>query len=325
MPDATERLVNLALFLASAREPVSTEHIREEVAGYPADQDDAAFARMFERDKEALRETGLAIEATPDGLNRLDAAATFATEVSLSPTNAAVVRTVGAALLDDPAFPFADDLRYAITKVAALDASPAPALSRLVDEDPETQGAHVAELSAAATARKRVAFGYVNASGEARAREIEPYGLFVREGRWYAVGRDIELDEARVYAVSRMSDLVVNASKPKSPDFERPADFDVAAFIGLPFQYGPGEPFEVTLEFDPGVVWRAEGLTAGFGTLERNGTGDATTATWKVTARDRRHLLRWVVVNGPGIHIVSPEDLRGELLAGLAEVVDAHA
>ncbi len=324
MTDATERLVNLALVLASSPEPVSTERIRSEVTGYPPDQDDDAFERMFERDKDALRQTGLAIESTPEGLNRLDASATFATEVALSPTDAAVVRTIGAALLDDPSFPFAEDLRYAITKVAALDASPAPALSRLADEDPETQGAHVAELSTAATARKKVSFGYVNSAGEARDHEIEPYGLFVREGRWYAVGRDTKLDEVRVYAASRMSDLAVNASKPKSPDFERPADFDVASFIGLPFQYGPGEPFEVTIEFDPGVVWRAEGLTAGFGTLARNGEGDDASATWTVTARDRRRVMRWVVANGPGIHISSPEDLRGELLIGLTEVVNAH-
>ena len=324
MTDATERLVNLALFLATAREPVSTERIRSEVAGYPTGQDDDAFERMFERDKEVLRQTGLAIEATPEGLNRLDASATFATEVTLSPTDAAVVRTVGAALLDDPAFPFADDLRYAITKVAALEVSPTPALSRLADEDPETQGAHVAELSAAATARKRVTFGYVNSAGEPRTHEVEPYGLFVREGRWYAVGRDTELDEARVYAVSRMSDLSLNASRPKSPDFERPADFDVAAFIGLPFQYGPDEPFEVTIGFDPGILWRAQALTAGFGTFVLNGEGDDATATWAVTARNRRRLLRWVIGNGPGIHIVSPLELRGELKVGLAEVVNAH-
>lgn len=324
MSVAIERLVNLALFLASAREPVSTERIRAEVLGYPEGRSAAAFERMFERDKAHLREIGLVIESSADGGNQLDTASTFLTGLTLSPEDTAVVRTVAVALIDDPAFPFAEDLRYALTKIAALDTLPTPVIARLADEDPGAQGERVATVSAAATSRTRVTFDYVNAAAERRTHEIEPYGLFVRDGRWYVVGRDTSRDEVRVYAVARMGDVTPGASRrPRSPDFERPADFDVRSFIGLPFQYGSDEPFEAVLSFDPVAARRASAMTLGAGALEA-ADAEGARLNWSVTARNRRRLLRWVVANGPGIDLLSPPECAEELAAGLEEVAEIH-
>lgn len=316
MADATERLVNLALYLAGARGPVKRERIRAEVAGYPspAEQDEAAFARMLERDKKDLRAAGLVIESDAEGNYTLDPAATFAAGVTLAPEEAAAVRAVGVALLADPSFPFANELRFALAKIAtALDSPEAPVRALTADEEPARQGGTVAQLETAIAGRKTVAFGYVNSLGASKPHDLEPYGLFTREGRWYLVGRDRTIDEVRTYTVARMSDVSPNTSRPETPDFERPADFDVASFIGLPFQYGAA-PFEAVLAFEPSEAWRAEALTAGKGTLER---GADNGAVWRVNARDRRRLLRWVVENGPGISVVEPTDLAKELDEGL--------
>jgi len=59
---ASERIVNLALYLASAVHPVSANEIAVNVAGYSPDQNAAAFGRMFERDKDDLRHAGIVIE-----------------------------------------------------------------------------------------------------------------------------------------------------------------------------------------------------------------------------------------------------------------------
>ena len=184
MPDATERLVNLALFLADARGPVTAEQVRSQVEGYPADQDDTAFIRMFERDKDDLRLMGLRIESDSEGRYRLDTSSTFAGDLQLSAEEVAAVRVVGVALLDDPAFPFAEDLRFALAKIAtAIEAPDAPVTGHLADESPSDQGTAVAALERAASARKRVRFAYVNSLGEHKSHEVEPYGLFVRDGR----------------------------------------------------------------------------------------------------------------------------------------------
>jgi len=314
--DATERLVNLALYLAAARGPVTRERIRTDVAGYPptAEQDDAAFARMLERDKKDLRAAGLVIESDSEGNYRLDPGATFASGVTLTPEEAAAVRAVGVALLADPSFPFAEELRFALAKIAtALETPESPVRALTADEQPRIQGTAVGSLSDAITANKGIAFGYTNSLGETKSHSLEPYGLFARDGRWYLVGRDTALDETRTYTVGRMRDLSVNPAKPETPDFERPADFDVASFIGLPFQYGPSE-FTATVAFEPGEAWRAAGLAVGKGELTPNADGGA---TWHVSARDRRRLMRWVIENGPGISVLDPADVARELGEGL--------
>ncbi|MFA5844672.1 MAG: WYL domain-containing protein [Coriobacteriia bacterium] len=323
MTDPAERLVNLALLIASSRGGVSASGVREAGIGYPEGQDEQAFLRMFERDKDDLRAAGLAIVV--DGGDdaeryRLDSASTPTARVALAPDEAALVRAVGAAFADDPAFPLGDDLLFALAKIAPRSAEGPPATSRLADESPEGQGADAATLAAAVGGRKRVRFEYTGAGGASRARDVEPFGLFFREGRWYLVGRDRDLDEVRVFAVSRMGALAPNTGSRKTPDFDVEPGFDVADFARLPFQYGP-TPFEAVLRFSPDHAWRAPRLIEGRGSLEPDPDGSL---TWRVQARSVDRLLRWVVENGPGVVLLEPERARARLCAGCSEVAARH-
>lgn len=323
MADSAERLINLALFLAGSRTSVTAEECRAAGLGYPADQDDATFARMFERDKDVLRAAGLPIEVDRQGETeayRLDPAA-YAAPVRLSAEELAALAAAGAAMLSDPSFPLVEDLRYALAKLTAFADAPAPIVAaRLADEAPEAQGETAALLATATAWRKRVRFGYTNLAGVGGTRAVEPYALFLREGRWYLVGRDPERDDVRTYTLARMTDLVVNADRPKSPDFVRPAEFDVAAYVVLPFQYGDADRI-VTLRFAKDAAWRAERLTARQGGLEAQSDGSV---LWQVAVADEDRLLRWIVENGPGIVPVD-RDLRERLAEGLRKVVELHA
>lgn len=323
MVDPTERLVNLAFLLGAQRGPVTAARIRTEVAGYgdADEQDEAAFKRMLERDKKELRQMGLVIESDAEGNYQLDRGATFASEVVLEPGETAALRAVGIALLDDPSFPFAGELRFALTKIASAISESAPkAVAHTADEDPERQGELVAALNGAVRSRKVARFDYTNSYGEQKTHAIEPYGIFARDGRWYVVGRDTQIDEARVYTVSRIANLAVEQARPETPDFDRPADFDVSSYIGLPFQYGETE-FSALLSFDSGVAWRAGSLTAGKGTLAPQADG---AVMWRVNARSRSRLLRWMVENGPGITVMEPVDLAEEYVGALASVAALH-
>ena len=333
MSDAVERLLNLALYLADAREPVTAERVRADVSGYApaAEQDDAAFLRMFERDKDQLRAAGFLIEGDERGRYLLDRARTFAAPLALTPEETAAVRTAGSAMLGDPSFPYAEDLRLALAKIATgVDTDAVPAAARLADEDPARQGSLVAALSAAASRGKRATFAYTNSYGASAPHELEPYGLFLHDGRWYAVGRDTSRDEVRTYAVARLRELAVDRARPATRDFERPDDFDVRRYVMLPFQYGPpAEEFEAVLRFAPQVAWRAPALTSGQGELVEVGSRSIDAGrpalAWHVSARSPRRLLRFVVEHGPGISILEPADLASELCAGIEEVATLHA
>jgi proteasome accessory factor B len=325
--DATERIVNLAFFLAAAHRPVSATEIQAHVAGYAAGQSPEAFGRMFERDKDDLRAAGLVINVDRGGeveRYRLDEGATFAERVGLTPLEAVELRTAAAAMLADESFPFGDDLRPAIAKVVAVTRSPAGHATAIVpsasaDEAPEAQGAAVAGLTRAVADRKRVSFSYTGAQGRRSQRDVEPWGLFARDGRWYLVAFDPEADGVRVFAVPRISDMET-APRPKTPDFAPPEGFDVSRYMVMPFQYGPRAIKAQVRLSGPGAR-RAAALTAGQGMLSKAGDGSF---LWTIPVASPSLFVRWVAEAGSGVEIIGPPELSVRLRAGLEEVVRLH-
>ena len=94
---------------------------------------------------------------------------------------------------------------------------------------PELAGLPV--LREAAARRTAVAFDY-----RGKRRRVDPYGLLLRTGFWYVVGRDHEHDELRTYRVDRIAGSVDTLA---AETFERPEGFDLrAAFPSDPKQLG---------------------------------------------------------------------------------------
>lgn len=323
MPEAAERLVNLALLLASTRQPVTAAQCRAAGLGYPDDQDDAAFIRMFERDKDALRAAGLVIDVmNSDGVEayRLDAEATYARPIQLAPDEVAAIRAVAAALAEDRDFPFQADLILALGKLGASTHEGPLATAQVADQSAAGQSHYARALAEAVQTRKTVTFGYTNARGESRKRTVDPYGVFFRGGAWYVAGRDRDANEIRTFAVGRIEDLDVNPLRPHTPDFERPAGFDVREHERLPFEFGE-HAVTARIRFESDVAWRAESLARGRGTLTTLPDGSA---VWTVEAADLARLAAWLVDEGPGILPVDPPELVEALGDGLRAVVNAH-
>jgi proteasome accessory factor B len=65
-----ERLMNLVIALLSTSGYLTADRIRANVAGYADSPSDEAFARMFERDKNELRDLGIPLET--GRVSRLD-------------------------------------------------------------------------------------------------------------------------------------------------------------------------------------------------------------------------------------------------------------
>lgn len=323
MADAAERLVNLALFLASRRSFVTAEECRSAGLGYPDDQDTPTFLRMFERDKDALRAAGLVIGVGRDEeveAYRLDAAATFARPVSLDAEELAALRAVAAALAGDPAFPFGADLTLALGKIGVRPEAGTAAVADLGFDAGATPSPLVAGLAEAVRTRKIVTFDYTNSAGEIKHHSVEPYGLFFRDGCWYLSARDRDLAEMRTYHTGRMRDLETNHARPRTPDFERPESFDIRDEERLPFQYGQ-ERFEAEIRFAPDVAWRAARVSRDRGSLTILPDGSA---LWRVEARSAEALASWIVAQGPSIYAVGPDSLVETLRAGMASVAERH-
>ena len=323
MSDPVERMVNLALFLASTRTPRTAEDCRAAGLGYPDDQDDAAFIRMFERDKDALRAGGLVIEVVDTGDSdayRIDPDATYARPLDLADFERSVLRAVATAFVEDPGFPFGDELRSAAAKLGTSGDGGPLASADLGRTAPSGQGVHARAIAEAVQTRKTLTFEYTNTADVTRQRSVDPYGVFFRDGSWYLVGRDRDVDEVRTYAVTRMRDIDVNPARPRTPDFERPADFDIKTAERLPFQYG-GEPFCARVRFLPETAWRIDRLARGHGESQVLPDGSA---VWTVEARDARRLGSWIIDEGPGLYAVEPQQVVNELVDGLRRVIASH-
>lgn len=320
MATAHERLVNLALYLASRSRPASIQDCRDAGLGYPANADDAAFQRMFERDKDALRAAGIAILADEHGRYFVDPERSFAGEVDLTEAECATVRALAAALRDDPSFPFADDLAMAVTKMDLGPYPDEPARSNLAVVAPGQQSAYARVAADAVTRRKRVRFDYTNARGERKRHEVEPYGVAFRRGRWYMVGRDVDIDEVRIYALVRASGLEPNTASPKTPDFEVPDDFSISDHLVLPFQIGDAR-VDASARFDASSGWRAETVTEGKGRLAAATDGSV---LWEIEIASPHAFAAWCIANGPGIVPLSPDAAVSAYRDGLERVAARH-
>jgi len=84
-------------------------------------------------------------------------------------------------------------------------------------------------IANAARDRERLRFDYSGHDGAASTRDVEPYRLVHRKGRWYLVGYDVERRDWRMFRVDRLRPRI-----PAGPRFtprDLPADGDVAAYV----------------------------------------------------------------------------------------------
>ncbi|MFC4062167.1 helix-turn-helix transcriptional regulator [Planomonospora corallina] len=237
----TERLLNLVICLLATRRPLSAEQIRQAVPGYDSANDEA-FQRMFERDKNELREIGIPIEVQKDPWEedpgyRIVRQAYELPEITLEPDEAAVVglaaRVWQRASLAEAASGALLKLRAGGVETDETGGLLGGALELRVD----TQDPAFPALWEAVRDRRPVRFPYRVAAGESvLTRTVEPWGVVSRRGRWYVVGHDRDRDAPRVFRLSRITGPVVAAGRPGTVTV--PEGVDIRAMVA-PREDGP--------------------------------------------------------------------------------------
>ena len=216
-----ERLMNLALCLLGTRRPLSKRELRDSIEAYVeafrpgngAVGSDDSFNRMFERDKDDLRELGLVIETVEslDGevgylarrdSNRLPPITLDAEEAAALGLVAKVwqqARLAGAA-------------SGALQKLRAAglpeDVDPYEAHGALEPHIPVHEAAFE-PLMLACRDRRPVAFDYRKATAaHPEPRIVEPWALECWRGHWYLAGWDRDRGAERVFRLSRITGKV---------------------------------------------------------------------------------------------------------------------
>jgi proteasome accessory factor B len=306
------------VLLLSSRRYLTAEQIRASVSGYPDAGE--SFKRMFERDKEELRELGIPLEtgkssALDDEIGyRIRRQDYELPEIHLTPDEAAVLgiasRVWQSAELAGAAAGATLKLKAASGDIDGEEDVQRP--SRSIEPRLTTQEKAFGPLWEAVRDRRPVTFSH-QASGrpDAIKRELEPWGVVNRRGHWYVAGHDRGRNAPRVFKMSRITGPVKLSGPPGS--VKVPDGADVSEMV---------KAWDRTPPRDRTAVLR---IRAGTGLPLRQWARDVAAETDGAPGWDRVTLsfadVGWyadyLAEFGPDIAVVDPPDLREAVITRL--------
>ncbi|KUF14018.1 MULTISPECIES: helix-turn-helix transcriptional regulator [Streptomyces] len=329
-----ERLMNLALCLLGTRRPLSKRELRESIEAYveafgpapgaafgpgrsalsgpPAGSEDS-FNRMFERDKDDLRELGLVIETVEnlDGevgylarrdSNRLPPVRLDAEEAAALGLAAKVwqqARLAGAA-------------SGALQKLRAAglpeDVDPYEAHGALEPRIPVHEAAFE-PLMLACRDRRPVVFEYRKATAAHPApRHVEPWALECWRGHWYLAGWDRDREAERVFRLSRITGKV----RSRAGKFRAEVPDVVTVRETVASWAGEKADRTALIRLRKGAGYPLRAKAVGARELDED---------WDELEIPYGHGLdAWLVEFGPDVVVVEPAELRADVVDRLRAV-----
>ena len=310
-----ERLLNLVGMLLDTEVPLTFDQIQRVLEPYRKENVESA-KRMFERDKDILREYGIPLE-----LVDLDAWGGeqgyiipknryYLPEIEFTPEE------LGALLV---AAQSGGEDRYAEQGVRKLlYGADGGVLAGLAGgplaSGSDARGALVMAAAEAAQGRRRVTFGYRTAQGKTSQRDIDAFAMVFRGGRWYLVGHDHERNEVRAFRLSRVTSDIADAGAGTEP----PEGFSAADHVGAGSWAAAPEDL-AKVNFAPDVAWLAIGSLPG---AEQVGARDDGWIEATIPFADQDALVSLLLQFGPDVVVDSPPPVREALMDRLDELVD---
>ena len=312
MSRKSERLVNLTIALLATKRFITKSEIFRTVEGYEGSPE--TKERMFERDKDDLRNLGIEIEVGSfDPL--FDDEAGYRIRPESYALNLADISGEDLGLLS---------LAAEAWRGAALDGAAQSALLRLssigvvsdIDSlpamTPRLSSSHISfeTLTTSITSRIPVTFNYIAADLSTEVRIVDPYGIATRNGHWYLVGFDHKREGIRIFRFDRIDGDISKAFKGKS--YEIPKDFDLVAQLS-----GADSLLTSHLDIRKG---KAHVLRHMATKVEDMGEWDRISISYP----DVERMVKLVLWHGSDAKVISDDGLRTGVIQALHELVSLH-
>lgn len=213
----TERLLNLVIALLSTRRPLTKAQLRAAVPAYQHTATLEAFHRMFERDKDELRELGIPLVTREDPVSPEDAGYLIDRREYALPAIEVRPQELAALALAGRAWTHASLAGPATAALAKLAATGVELDSAsLVAVEPRVRTTEPAfdDVKRAVVQRREIRFAYRKADGSTAMRHLRPWGLTQASGRWYVTGHDVDRGAERVFRLSRIDGPVTALGGP---------------------------------------------------------------------------------------------------------------
>ena len=284
------RVFTLAVKFFGAATAIASSTIHRDLY---SELDERSFNRQFLRDRNMLAALGMVINEVPskdnDSLWTVDERSSYVQGEGISLQDARTLYVLCHDMVFDQAFPYRDELRVALIKIAQIyqtAAIPSPTKTDAADRK------ILAALVSALDNREALEVRYVDAQGNPSKRLLAPLGSFGLRDHTYFVASRIDPDgtlvpdSLRTYRLDRFTHVA--APRP-AISYEIPQDFSVRDYIRLPFQIGATVGVaQIDLGEDPSAEVRRATDMAG----HVNGT------VWEVPYSSPRALAAWCIANG---------------------------
>lgn len=319
----TERLLNLVIALLYTRAPLTKRQLRSAVAAYGEVASTEAFDRMFERDKDELRELGIPLVTLPvdpgfrdeEGY-RIDKRDYALPEIGFEPDELAVLA------LASRTWEQASLSGSAATALRKLDAAGVQRDDRTLvglEARVRTVEPAFARVKDALIAHRPIKFSYRGGTGDLSLRHVQPWGVVAWHGRWYVTGFDTDRQAPRVFRLGRIEGAV--AWDGKAGTYDVPADHDPRAMVEA-----TGGPASRPAASHPAVVRvrenRCQMLRRSAGSSSPVGDG------WDelvIEADALERLADDVVSFGADAVAIAPEGLRDTVIRRLTGAAERNA
>jgi len=310
-----ERLLKLVILLLDTSRPLTFSDVREKLPAY-AQEDVSAAKRMFERDKDILRELGIPVELASTDVWDVEEGYLIPkdryylpdiefTKEELSALYVAA-HTLGA---DVEATQDMRKLQAGAGEgiLAGLPTGPVAA-------GPDVPGGRLGPVARAIEDKRSIRFRYRPATGQTARRHVDPHALVTRAGQWYVVGLDRERGDIRSFRMSRFLSEATDAGEGSEP----PEGFDAREHL----RHGPwgvGEPeVEAVVAFSPDVAWWAVRGVADAREVAARGDGWVEVA---LPAARGDSFVSWVLSFGPDAEVLEPPELRRAVTGRLERIL----
>ena len=312
--------MNLVVALMATEQGLTKETILGSVAGYreqaEAGASKDALEKMFERDKESLRGLGVPIEtigdfADPDDLREAryrvpTAEYALPEDITFTPAEAALLNLAGGVWSRSS---MSAEARSGLRKIRALGI---PVDEPIIGYSPRIslREPAFAPLQLAIEQCRVVTFPYLK-PGERmpRTRRVRPLALVDYEARWHVYAFDLDADAPRTFLLSRfVGDVQLTRQTFDAALRQGAGDRAVAGLDAV------ARGNSALLEIDPGTEASLR--------LTRRGTPAEQGIT--VPYVDVHVLADELASYGPEVRVVSPDELRDEVVRRLEGALAVH-
>jgi proteasome accessory factor B len=199
----TERQLNLLFLLLNTAQPIEREEIRRRISGYFGKTNEA-FERMFERDKDDLRDLNIPIETvTIDTFHEdlqgyvIRKDTWLMPKIVLTATERSLLNLAAAAWQEAQ---LAGAMNQAVSQLAAKEQ-----ITSSFQLDVATQSSAIATILEAKSKNKCIEFTYSSANSNTQeSRLVAPWRIFLSSGNSYLIGFDQQKGEQRTFKLARI-------------------------------------------------------------------------------------------------------------------------